>query len=222
MVFSRLKLGPAAPGWRSGGGNSPTRGTAVPVRGDAAPGDGAGVSGGAGGPRGGAKWVDADLRGRPGGRLNLLLSCASWRDDTWADRLPCLLEPMGISAVRVMTARHAERVIRTTPIHIAIVDLGLPLDEGFETGTAAGGVEGEAGTRVLDLLARLAEPVPTVVIQSPRNQRDGRRAMAAALNCGAFAVVDRAAADVEFMLGVMRRCLDRHYGSRWPTQGDVV
>lgn len=159
--------------------------------------------------------VDPDLRSRPGGRLNLLLSCATWRDDTWADRLPCLLQPMGVSAVRATTARHAERVIRTTPIHIAVVDLGLPLDESAD-------MNEEAGTRVLDLLARLGEPVPTVVVQSPRSQRDGRRTMAAALNCGAFAVVDRSAADLEFMLGIMRRCLDRFYGSRWPTAGDVV
>ncbi|MFN0010696.1 MAG: hypothetical protein ACKVS8_03530 [Phycisphaerales bacterium] len=221
MVFSRFKLGPAAPG-EGGGGASPTRGRPDFTGGDAAAGHGGGVSGGRIESTGGARWVDADLRGRPGGRLNLLLSCASWRDDTWADRLPCLLEPMGISAVRAMTARHAERVIRSTPIHIAIVDLGLPLDEACDAGATAAGVEGEAGTRVLDLLARLTDPVPTVIIQAPRSQRDGRRTMAAALNCGAFAVVDRAAADLEFMLGVMRRCLDRHYGSRWPTPGDVV
>ncbi len=172
--------------------------------------------GGGGDDRGsGASLVDPDLRSKPGGRLNLLLSCATWRDDTWADRLPHLLQPMGISSVRATTARHAERVIRTTPIHIAVVDLGLPLDEPADAAE-------EAGTRVLDLLARLSDPVPTVVVQSPRTQRDGRRSMAAALNCGAFAVVDRSAADLEFMLGVMRRCLDRFYGSRWPTAGDAV
>lgn len=205
MFSARFKLAPSLPHRFDTGGKAGVPGSR-PAGSGAEPSHSSPASG---------RIVDPDLRSRPRGRLNLLLSCATWRDDTWADRLPCLLEPMGVSAVRATTARHAERVIRTTPIHIAVVDLGLPLDESADS-------DDEAGTRVLDLLARLGEPVPTVVVQSPRSQRDGRRTMAAALNCGAFAVVDRSAADLEFMLGIMRRCLDRFYVGRWPTAGDVV
>src|SRR6185503_14369303 len=67
--------------------------------------------------------------GSAGGRLNLLISYASWRVDSWADRLPFLLNPMGVHSVRARSARQAEQVIRTIPVHIAVVDLGLPLDE---------------------------------------------------------------------------------------------
>lgn len=149
--------------------------------------------------------------GTPANRLNLLLTAPRWRPDTWADRLPSLLEPMGVSAVRAQSARAAERVIKTFPIHIAIVDLTLPLDDDGDPALAE-----ESGTRILDLLARLASPPPTVVIQAPRGQRDAARCMHTALRCGAFAVVDRTAADLELMLGIMQRCLGRFYKGQWP------
>ena len=147
----------------------------------------------------------------PRGRLNLLLSAPSWRPESWADRLPPLLAPMGIASVQARSARAAERFITAMPIHIAVVDLTLPLDERIDPSQAE-----EAGTRILDLLARLANPPPTVVIQSPRGQRDAARCMNTALRCGAFAVVDRTAADLELMLGIMQRCLARFYGGSWP------
>ncbi len=155
--------------------------------------------------------------GQPLIRLNLLLSCASWRADSWADRLPCLLEPMGIHSVRARSARQAERVIRTVPVHIAVVDLGLPLDESQQSGPSGPGEE--SGPRILELLARLEAPPPTVVVKGPRSGRDNNREMAAALRSGAFAVVDRAGVDVEQMLEVLRRCLHRFYHGRWPGSG---
>lgn len=141
-------------------------------------------------------------------RLNLLLSCASWRsDDQWAASLPRLLEPIGVASLHARSAREAERVIRTQPVHIAVVDLALPVDE-------AGPAEG--GPRVLELLARMESPPPTVVVKSPRTLRDEQRELTAALRWGAFAVVDRCAADLEQMLQVMHRLLDRFYAGRWP------
>lgn len=155
--------------------------------------------------------VGADSPGT-GGRLNLLLSCAAWKQDPWSESLPRLLEPMGITSVRATTARQAERVIRSTPVHIAVVDLTLPLDERCATGLAPE----DGGARVLELLGRLGHPVPTVVVKTFKTSRDERRDMNAALRWGAFAVVDRAAADVEMMLQVMQRCLLRFYAGRWP------
>ncbi len=147
-----------------------------------------------------------------GRRLNLLLSWGGWQNESWVDRLPALLEPMGVHSLRVRTAREAERAIRTNPVHIAVVDLGLPLDAGSTTPAP---VE-EAGPRVLELLRRLDSPPPTVVVQQARSARDATRHMSAALRCDAFAVVDRAAADVELMLKVLQRCMQRFYHGRWP------
>jgi len=147
----------------------------------------------------------------PGGRLNLLLSYAGWKEDPWVDRLPRLLEPMGVRSLRAETGAQATQVIRSTSqIHIAVVDLGLPLDDGPSAE--------EAGPRLLDLLARLNQPPPTVVVKRSRTHRDDSREINAALRAGAFAVIDRPhdVHGLEILLEVLRRCLRRHYQGRWP------
>jgi len=147
----------------------------------------------------------------PKGRLNLLLSYAGWQDTPWVERVPAMLTPMGISSHIAASANAAQRVIESNPIHIAVVDLALPLDD-HDTSAE------EAGTRILNLLARLASPPPTVVIKRKRTARDDVREMNAALRSGAFAVVDRPIAqrDIESLLDVLRRCMCRHYKNRWP------
>ncbi|HMN42641.1 MAG TPA: hypothetical protein PKE29_17510 [Phycisphaerales bacterium] len=144
-----------------------------------------------------------------GGRLNLLLSWGGWRPDSWADRMAALLEPMGVTSLKARTARQAEQVIRTQPVHVAVVDLGLPLDFGTPSD--------EGGPRILELLRRMDEPPPVVIVRSPRAIRDMHRDMCAALRCDAFAVVDRRSADVEMMLKVLQRCMERFYQGRWPS-----
>lgn len=148
---------------------------------------------------------------RGGGRLNLLLSWGGWRPDSWADRMACLLEPMGVNSLRARTARQAEDVIRSNEVHIAVVDLGLPLDSSSHLE--------ESGSRVLELIRRLESPPPTVIVKSPRSSREAARDLYAALRFDAFAVVDRRSADVEQMLKVMHRVMDRFYDGRWPGRG---
>src|SRR5690606_38169018 len=171
--------------------------------------------GGVEGGGGGGREVPADSAGL-GGRLNLLLSYAGWQTESWADHLPRLLEPMGVFALRASTARQASEVIRGSPIHVAVVDLGLPLDH-----PAGGPGAQEGGSRILELLARLNAPPPTVVVKQSRTHRDERRELAAALRAGAFAVIDRPASarDVETFLEVLRRVLHRYYRNRWPGLG---
>lgn len=151
-----------------------------------------------------------------GSRLNLLLSYAGWQTDAWVDHLPRLLEPMGIQSHRATTGAEASRVIRATPIHIAVVDLGLPLDSG---GAGAEAPElGEGGPRLLELLARLDQPPPVVAVKRCRTSRDDRRDLCEALRLGAFAVIDRPRelSDLNTVLEVLRRVLQRHYQGRWP------
>ena len=151
--------------------------------------------------------------GSSGGcRLNLLLSYAGWQPESWVDRLPPLLEPMGIRSLRAGSGREATQVIQANPIHIAVVDLGLPLDQSDSAPSE------EGGPRLLELLARLDQPPPTVVVKRSRSHRDDCREIAAALRAGAFAVIDRPRqpSDLEILLDVLRRCLSRHYRGRWP------
>ncbi len=153
--------------------------------------------------------------GQPGGRLNLLLSYGGWQPESWIDRLPRLLEPMGVASVRAGTGREASEFLRRMPIHIAVVDLGLPLDCEPDEAQA---VASEGGVRLLELLARLAEPPPTIVVKRVRTHRDDCREISAALRMGAFAVVDRPndTSDLNMMLEVLRRVLTRFYRGRWP------
>jgi hypothetical protein len=152
------------------------------------------------------------------GRLNLLLSFAGWQADPWVDRLPRLLEPMGIISHRAGTGAEASRVIESNPIHIAVVDLALPLDRATPHDRDFEPEFEEGGPRLLELLTRLPEPPPVVAVKRSRTRRDDAREMSAALRLGAFAVVDRPrdVADLNLILEVLRRCLDRHYRGRWP------
>ena len=144
-----------------------------------------------------------------GSRLNLLLSYRLGQEASDIEQLPRLLEPMGIQSIRATSGEGAARAISDYQIHIAVVDLTIPLRPG--TNPKAG------GPRILQLLRRLDEPPPTVVIR-PRQPvaRDSARGLAAALREGAFAVLDRPI-HLETMLKVMRRILQRHYSDIWPT-----
>lgn len=148
-------------------------------------------------------------------RLNLLLSYAGWHPDPWVDRLPRLLEPMGVVSHKAGTGREATRLLSSLPIHVAVVDMALPLDMSrpevepeFE----------EGGPRLLELLQRLEVPPPVVAIKRTRTHRDDSRDINAALRMGAFAILDRpqSTADLNLVLDVLRRCLERHYQGKWP------
>lgn len=158
----------------------------------------------------------ADNPPQEGGRLNMLLSYGGWEPEPWVDRLPRLLEPMGITSHRARSGREASEVIRATPIHVAIVDLGLPLDASESDVRRAAFAEG--GIHLLSLLQRMGTTPPTVVVKRGKTTRDDQRELSAALRAGAFAVVDRPreSRDVELVLEVLRRLVTKHYEGRWP------
>ena len=149
----------------------------------------------------------------PAHRLNMLLSDASYRTDSWAEIVPRLLGPMGIRAHLAGSGQQATHLIQSMPIHVALVDLGLPLESGDPTQAP------EGGYRLLDILSRLANRPPMVAIISARTPREEGRQLSAALHHGVFAVMNRprTAGDVETLLEVLRRCVTRHYKGRWPT-----
>ena len=161
---------------------------------------------------------EADSSGVGPTRFNLLLSCAGWRPDPWVERFPRLLEPMGIASHTARCGKEASALIKSIPIHLAVVDLAIPLDGRGDAMTD------DAGIRLLELLARLDSPPPTVVIKRGLGGRDDCREMTAALRAGAFSVVDRPKGvdDLEIMLEVLRRALVRFYKGRWPGGTGVV
>ena len=138
----------------------------------------------------------------------------AWRDESWADSLPRLLEPMGVQTWRVRSGQEAAQLLNTATFHIALVDLGLPLHGPTSNACGPLGQE-EGGSRLLDLLGRLETPPPTVVVKRERGSRDNARTLSSALEAGAFAVLERPV-HLETALEVMRRILCRHYEGRWP------
>ncbi|HIA72153.1 MAG TPA: response regulator [Phycisphaerales bacterium] len=144
-------------------------------------------------------------------RLNLLLTCGSWRQDSPILQLPQLLGPFGIRSLTAKNGEEAVKVIESSAIHIAIVDLAIPLKMGSSD-------KRPGGERVLQLLRRLNPQPPTIVIR-PRqtSARENARSLARSLHEGAFTVVDRPAM-LETLLDALQRALRKHYSNRWPDQ----
>jgi CheY-like chemotaxis protein len=145
-----------------------------------------------------------------GPRLNLLLSDGGWREGTVVDQLPRLLEPMGIRSIRVSSGEEVAEVIVAMPVHIAVVDLEIPLRRGDLAAPSAG------GARTLQLLQRLDQPPVVVVVRPPQAEpREDVRGLHDALRHGAFAVLDRPL-KLDTTLEVMRRILRRYHAGGWP------
>jgi DNA-binding response OmpR family regulator len=143
-------------------------------------------------------------------RLNLLLSYGGWRDDALERQLPPLLRPMGVHCIEARSGSEAQNLIRRERIHVAVVDVSVPM--GDDTLGAD-----EAGSRILQLLRRMDNPPPTIVVRPPQaSRRDSTRGLHAMLAEGAFAVLDRPF-PVESLLDTLRRILQRHYAGTWPT-----
>lgn len=153
---------------------------------------------------------DAAGTGSGAPRLNLLLSYGGWRDDALERQLPPLLRPMGVHCLEARTGTEAQEVLRRERVHVAVVDVSVPL------GADALGAE-EAGSRILQLLRRMDNPPPTIVVRPPQaSSRAATRGLHAMLAEGAFAVLDRPF-PVESLLETLRRILQRHYAGTWPT-----
>ena len=162
--------------------------------------------------------TDPDPASSPHARLNLLLSYGGWRDQSFADLLPQLLSPMGIRSIRVETCEEAEDVIRKVVVHIAVVDLAIPLKRKSAAPASSAPITTGGGAKTLQLLRRLERVPPTIVIRPPEpSLRQSARSLLQSLREGAFAVLDRPVA-MEEMLDVMRRVLRRHYEDSWPEE----
>ena len=85
------------------------------------------------------------------------------------------------------------------------------------------GGEGPAGgERILQVLRRIHEPPPTIVLRARQaSQREHVRGLARSLQEGAFTVVDRPVR-LEMLLDALRRVVARHYANRWPRAEEAL
>lgn len=149
----------------------------------------------------------------PPTRLNLLIADGAWQPDSFVHQLPPLLSPLGVRCLPARSAIEADRVARSERVHIAVIDLSIPVD-------SAHGLCEPAGGRVIELLRRSASP-PAMVVVRPRSPspRLQRRGLIDALGWGAFAVVDRPV-PVERLLQLLHAVVARRFNDRWPESRD--
>lgn len=141
----------------------------------------------------------------------MLFSCDDrvFGTEAISQTLPSLLAPMGVACRMARTARESTNVIQQERIHIAVVDLTIPMDNEHQDCS---------GHRVLQLLRRMECPPITVVVR-PRQScaAESARGLQEALREGAFAVHDRPLG-VELLLQTLQRAIQRHFSGGWPAR----
>ena len=150
------------------------------------------------------------------GRFNVLLTEDRPRpDEYWSRQLPRLLEPQGVVTHLASTGRQALDLAENLPIHAAVIDMGTPMGEDSSKGADA--FSGEpAGAWLMQLFQRLPNRPPVVIVHSRTySQREADRVLRDALRLGAFSVLNKPI-ELEQLLRVFRRLLDRQYHGFWP------
>ena len=159
-----------------------------------------------------------NVRFQPGSRLNVLITeDRPHAPEHWTTQLPRLLEPQGVAAYVARSGREAIDMAEEIEFHAAVVDWGTPIGNGSKSGRWQGVLFPGAGAWLLELFRRLPNQPPVVLVRGPAfSQRQFDRLMREALRLGAFSVVDKPV-DLEQMLTVFRRLIDRRYRGHWPS-----
>jgi CheY-like chemotaxis protein len=153
------------------------------------------------------------------GRFNVLLTeDREHAIEHWTRQLPRLLKPQGVTAYVARTGREAVEIVETVQMHAALIDLSTPADEN-EPATIRG-LPTPGGLWLLEVLRRLPNHPPVVVVNSHAlTPRQIHRFLNEALRKGAFSVVNRPV-QLEDLLAVIRRLVDRQYDGAWPKPFD--
>jgi len=146
-----------------------------------------------------------------GRRLNVLVTD---RGERWSVQLPRLLQPHGVHAYSVASSDEAVELMQATPIHVAVVDMYL--DSNPEDRPAPQRLPG--GLKLLQVIQRIESRPPAVMVVRSRHfdPRVDNFVLSEALKLNAFSVLDQPV-ELEQMLTVLRRALERYYGGSWPT-----
>lgn len=161
-----------------------------------------------------------------GAKLNVLITeDRPHAPEHWSTQLPRLLEPQGVAAYVARSGREAIEVAHRVRVHAAVVDWGTPIGEATPIGSANRSEIADAGRPtggtvtglwLLELFRRLPHHPPVVVVGGPViSQRQFDRLMRESLRLGVFSVVNKPV-DLEQMLTVFRRMIDRRYRGAWP------
>jgi DNA-binding NtrC family response regulator len=158
-------------------------------------------------PRPPADELPRDAAGR---RLNVLITD---RGQRWSSQLPRLLEPQGVRSFPVASADEALDLIHATPIHVAVVDLFIDSDPDHTPSPQ----RLPGGLKLLQIIQRIDRRPPAVMIVRSRHfdPRVDDFVLNEALRLNAFSVLDQPV-ELEQMLSVLRRALERYFHGQWP------
>ncbi len=151
---------------------------------------------------------------RPAGsRFNVLLTEDRPREEShWTRQLPRLLAPQGVTAFIARTGKEAVACAERVAIHAAVIDLATPLSDADSSQPAVDPTQ----LWLLELFRRLPQRPPTVVLHGGFfSQRKVDRILSKALRLGAFSVLAKPV-DLEQLLRVFQRMVDRRYAGAWP------
>jgi len=144
-------------------------------------------------------------------RFNVLLT--EDRDhapEHWTRTLPRLMQPMGIESYVARTGEEAVELTRRIDIHAALIDWATPRDTPSATD--------DAGLWLLEVLGREPKTLPMVMVNSRvLTTMQVHKFLNDALRLGAFTVVNRPV-ELESLLAVIQRVLDRHFDGAWPNR----
>lgn len=143
-------------------------------------------------------------------RLNVLLTeNRPHAPEHWTVQLPRLLEPQGVVAYVARSGQEAIGLATRFQIHAAVVDLGLPVDDPSRPAV-------EGGRWLVEFFRRLPHQPPVVIINSPAyTDAQVTRLLQEALRLGAFSVLNKPV-NIEQLLAVFQRMLNRRYQGAWP------
>ena len=150
-------------------------------------------------------------------RFNVLLTEDRPHPEShWTRQLPRLLQPQGVQSYVAHTGREAIDLAEQMQFHAAVVDLHIPIGAAADDHPAVDSTSG-GGMWLLELIRRLPNRPPVVVLRRPAfSQRQAERMLNQALRLGAFSVMNKPV-DIEQLLGVFRRLMDRRYSGAWPS-----
>ena len=150
-------------------------------------------------------------------RLNVLLTEDAPSDpEHWTGQLSRLLQPQGVAAYVARSGVEAIDLVERVDIHAAVIDMNTPAGQGRFTFTAPQQSSEPAGIWLMELIRRLPNRPPIVVVKRRAASDPAvRRMLQAALRLGAFSVMHKPV-ELEQLLDVFRRLVDRRYRGAWP------